>query len=389
MSTLYRRKDSPFVWIQFTDQWGRRQTRSTKVRFDVRSGRWIIPHVAREIQHKIDLEVSLQVWDLKPKHKSPLLSVVLGGYLSSAGSNLRPNSRRCKVLAVRQLTSYLGDVPIGSVTREQLFAWKETLLKKNISPHTAASWIREVSPLFRGAVDEGVLDRSPVVRGFKMNPPVHPPAIYTEQEFEGILDAARARPHLHAALSFLWETGFRVGEMTELRWERPGKGEYWGYPDFDANTIHVWNQKERRFDVYPMKGVKGMLEALRDETEEGYSVAPKKVVRLWVFPAAQGGKLDPARFGRDLKQIVRRLGINPELTVHSIRKSYCSRLITQGVDFGTVHKLMRHRDPATTMRYYAQFQLSTLEEGQSKGSTRPTIPLRSDVDEEKGAEILS
>jgi len=50
---------------------------------------------------------------------------------------------------------------------------------------------------------------------------------------------------------------------------------------------------------------------------------------------------------------------------------------------------MRHRDPATTMRYYAQFQLSTLEEGQSKGSTRPTIPLRSDVDEEKGAEILS
>ena len=364
MSTLYRRKDSPFVWVQFTDQFGIRHTKSTRVRFEVRSGRDIIPHLAREIQRKIDLEVSLQTWDLKPKIKSPTLSAVLEKYLASAGSNLRPNSVRCKVLAVRRLTDFLGDVPVGSITREKLFSWKEFILKKDISPHTAASWIREISPLFRWAVDEGLLDRSPIARGLKMNPPVHPPQIYTEEEFRKIL--AAARPHLHAALSFLWETGFRVGEMTNLRWTKPeSKTEFAGYLDFPGNTIWVWNEKERRFDAYPMKGVRGMLEGLKRGE--------------WVFPAVHGGKLDPARFGRELKAITRGLGLAAGLTVHSIRKSYCSRLIRQGVDFGTVHKLMRHRDPATTMRYYAQFQLSTLEEGQSKGAT---IPLRSTREEQ-------
>ena len=379
MSTLFRRKGSPFVWISFADQWGRRHRVSTKIRYEVRSGRLIIPHEAREIQRDIDSKVSMRIFDMVPRVKSVKLSTVLDSYLGSAGSNLRPNSKRSKQIAVRELIKFVGeDAPVASIGRDTLFAWKAALLDKpTLSPHTVASWIREVSPLFSWALSEGLIDRSPIVRGLKLNPPVHPPAIYSDRDFSQILAAAVSKPHLHNALRFLWETGFRVGEMTELRWERPATArEYWGYLDFPGNTIWVWNQKERRFDAYPMKGVRDMLEGLR----KGSSALGD-----WVFPAAQGGKLDPARFSRELKAITRGLGLSAGLTVHSIRKSYCSRLIREGVDLGTVQKLMRHRDPATTMRYYAQFGLSTLEAGQFKGSTTGTKMSHSMIDDSKSA----
>ena len=468
MSTLFRRKGSRFVWIGFTDQWGLRHTRSTKIAFDVRAGRDVIPHTAREIQRRIDLEISMQIFGMMPRGKSPTVSQVLESYLASAGSNLRPNSVRCKRLAVRELVRFLGDVPVASISRDDLFEWKAAILKKDISPHTAreiqrridleismqifgmvprgksptvsqvlesylgsagsnlrpnsvrckriavrelvrflgdvpvasisrddlfewkaailkkdisphtaASWIREVSPLFRWAVDEGMIDRSPVARGFKMNPPVQPPEVFTDDEREAILNAAKNKPHLHHALWFLWETGFRVGEMTNLKWTRNATtSDYAGYLDFEGNTIWAWNEKERRYDAYPMKGVRVMLEGL-----------PR--VGEWVFTAPRGGRIDPVKFNRELKRICRALKIPPGRTVHSIRKSYCSRLIRQGVDFGTVHKLMRHRDPATTMRYYAQFQLSTLEDGQSKGNTGTTLPRQSPTEEPKTVESES
>lgn len=362
MSTLYRRPGSPYVWIAFTDQWGRRVRKSTGVKFEIRGTRWIIPRLAYDVQRKTERDVVSGVWDLKPRGRSPALSEVLNSYLSSAGSNLKPNSRRSKTHAVKRLSEFLGgDVPVASVTKDDLFEWKAALLEEDISEHTVANWIREVSPLFRWAHEEGLIDRSPMARGLKLNPPVKPPAIYSDDEFDRVLSAAR--PHLRNALSFLWGTGFRLGEMISLRWSRSAATS--GYLDFQANVIHVWNQKEGRYDVHPMKGVRGLLEELPRRGE-------------YVFPSSTGPKLDQSRFSHEVKAIVRKLGLREELTVHSIRKSYCSRLIRQGVDFGTVQKLMRHKDPATTMRYYAQFSLETLEDGQGKVSTSGTQKAHSE-----------
>ena len=58
--------------------------------------------------------------------------------------------------------------------------------------------------------------------------------------------------------------------------------------------------------------------------------------------------------------------IPPGLAVHTIRKTFGSRLVRSGVDMAITHKPMRHRNVSAAMRYYIWFGLDTLREGHAK-----------------------
>ena len=72
---------------------------------------------------------------------------------------------------------------------------------------------------------------------------------------------------------------------------------------------------------------------------------------------------DPEKAKNRLGRCVERTKIPAGLAVHTIRKTFGSRLVRSGVDMAITHKLMRHRNIPTTMRYYIWFGLDTLREG--------------------------
>jgi site-specific recombinase XerD len=70
----------------------------------------------------------------------------------------------------------------------------------------------------------------------------------------------------------------------------------------------------------------------------------------FVFPDKGGGKIK-TKLRRKLIQIARQAGIDGLTKIHTLRHTFASHLVMQGVDLPTVKKLMGHSDIQTTMIY--------------------------------------
>lgn len=73
----------------------------------------------------------------------------------------------------------------------------------------------------------------------------------------------------------------------------------------------------------------------------------------WVWP----GRTDPQKHRTrqavwaDFKRAVRRLGLPPNLSVHSARKSYAMELLRRTGDYGAVQDALQHDTLQTTLLY--------------------------------------
>jgi integrase len=342
MSTVY---PNGKVWyIGFTDQFGRRRELSTKIKIEKLTkngkGKYIVPETVRAVQRKIELDVAANVFGLKTLQRRPItLNELHELYDATEGSSSKPSTRRSKQIAINSLRSVTGNAYLYEITEAILYSWIKKCREKKLSEHSIACYIRTLSPVFNWAVRNGYMERNPVVKGVRLHPPVPAPVIFSEQELDEVFELAKSEhgQHYYHQLVFLSLTGFRISEACNLKWSQV---------DFKGGIIKVHNEKENRNEPFP----------LDDALETFLRQLPKENEFVLHYR-------DRANFDKWLKKIIRKLKLNDELSVHCIRKTFGSRLVQKGVDFAITHKLMRHRNPATTMKYYIWFNVDTLRKG--------------------------
>jgi len=71
----------------------------------------------------------------------------------------------------------------------------------------------------------------------------------------------------------------------------------------------------------------------------------------FLFQGAQGGNYSASSIRAFLKRSRRRARINKRLTPHTLRHSYATHLIENGVNLRLVQELLGHSKPETTMIY--------------------------------------
>ena len=345
MSYLFTRGKTNKVYLGFTDKFGKRKHISLKISLGrtlpKRNGKITYPSSVIVFQRQFEAKLHLGI-EPNPRIKHIRLSQVLEKYLETQGSERKESTKRNYLLAIKKLTDHFGDCAIIALTEEQMFEWRRKTIESDGKVNTAI-YIRTFSPIFNFAVRKGYLRTSPIVHGFRLNPPSPPPLVYQDNEFDLVLQYARKRPHLFNQLKFLDLTGFRVSESCSLKWKQ-----------IESDKINVYNEKENRYEPFPLdESLKNLLNDLPREDE-------------YVFHFRQATSINKAL--RDIFEKMKKdkIEITPELSVHNIRKTFGSRLVKRGVDFSIVHKLMRHRDPKTTMQYYIWFGLDTLRSGLEK-----------------------
>lgn len=70
------------------------------------------------------------------------------------------------------------------------------------------------------------------------------------------------------------------------------------------------------------------------------------------FCTSQGGQVEPRHLIRAFHRIRNKTEFRNDLTVHSLRHTFSTRLLEQGVDLKTVSEILGHTNIATTGNIY-------------------------------------
>lgn len=144
---------------------------------------------------------------------------------------------------------------------------------------------------------------------------------------------------LHDIALFSMFEGARAGAIFALQW----KDVNW-----DTNRISLLDTKNGESYYQPIHPiVKEMLsQRYRNETDKnGY-----------IFKARNGGKIE--KISKTYQRVIDKLGFNDgiaderqKVVFHTLRHTYASQLVMNGVDLYTTQKLMGHKSNQMTQRY--------------------------------------
>jgi integrase/recombinase XerD len=168
------------------------------------------------------------------------------------------------------------------------------------------------------------------------------PLVLSVNEIDALMIAADGDEPLElrnrAMLELLYGSGLRITELIELR-----------LVDIHLNMgfINVTGKgnKER---IVPI-GDEGQF-ALKRYIEKGRSEL-KTVMGDIIFVNNRGNKISRVGFYKTLKRLAIKAGITKDISPHTLRHSFASHLLENGVDLRMVQELLGHNDISTTQIY--------------------------------------
>ena len=153
--------------------------------------------------------------------------------------------------------------------------------------------------------------------------------VLSKRDEQKLLEAAS--PHIRAIIICALETGMRLGEILDLKWENV---------DLQASLITVVRTKTGKKRTIPTND--RLRRVLRDRINTGIA-AP-------VFWLKDGKRLTDIKTG--YKAALRRAGLShKKYRFHDLRHTFATRLIERGADPFTVQQLLGHATITTTQRY--------------------------------------
>jgi integrase/recombinase XerD len=158
------------------------------------------------------------------------------------------------------------------------------------------------------------------------------PKVLSIQDIKKILDCVSNLKH-KALLSIIYSCGMRISEAIHLK-----------ISDIDSQRmmVRIENSKGNRDREVMLS--ENVLILLREYYKE---YKPKK----YIFEGRGGGKYTARSAEKVFKQALQNAKINKPATLHTLRHSYATHLIEQGIDIRIVQELLGHKNIKTTQIY--------------------------------------
>jgi integrase/recombinase XerD len=158
------------------------------------------------------------------------------------------------------------------------------------------------------------------------------PVVLSRKEIERMIDSIKNPKHkLLIALSY--GAGLRVSEAINLKIKDVNLEEL---------TIHIKGAKgdKDRISIFSEKLISQFKEVTSSENVNNY-----------VFESNRGGKLDQRSAQKIFENAKNNAKITKDATFHSLRHSFATHLLENGVDVRYVQALLGHRNIRTTQLY--------------------------------------
>lgn len=228
----------------------------------------------------------------------------------------------------------LYELPIEGLTRAHFERCLYRLEAKGNKARSLNEYRKIAVSIMEYAKELGVVDRNPATLVPKRPEPRANPPIPTADLKKAIL---AAEPQTAAVLTFMSQTGCRIGEALKLKWA-----------DVDENAekpLAVLTTRKTKDGSAKRSAVPLTHTALR-AINSMRGMSP-----VWVFAGPRTGKLKYETARRRFMKALKAAGLD-HYTSHQLR-SWAATTTQEGGAFGlsAVQKLMRHENVKTTQRY--------------------------------------
>ena len=236
--------------------------------------------------------------------------------------------QKAYVRQVRTFAAFLGRSP-DTATSDDLRRFQLHMAQQQISPGSINAAIAALRFFFNVT-----LERPDLVRPLRtVNEPRRAPVVLSQEEVARLLEAAPGLKY-KAALSVADGAGLRVSEVANLKVSDI---------DSDRMTLRVEQGKGQR-DRYVMLSPQ-LLELLRD----WWRAARPQV---WLFPGQNPiNPMTPRQLNRAVHAAKTLAGISKRVSPHTLRHSFATHLLEQGVDIRVIQVLLGHAKLETTALY--------------------------------------
>ena len=236
--------------------------------------------------------------------------------------------------SLNHLATIAGDIPLSFLSPLHFHRYKTHRLK-TVSPVMVNIELRTLKAAMNTAARWRLLDRSPFERLSLASVPEQIPLHFTREDFQKLVSVIKER-WIKEVLIFAALTGMRQGEILSLRW---------GQVDLSRRTVTVqsnatFRTKHGKTRIVPLNNaLVTMLSAKQPESADEFVFTHnnKPIYRNFLI--------------RKLKRYVRMLGLDDRLHFHSLRHTFATWLVQDGVSLYEVQKLLGHSSIAVTQVY--------------------------------------
>lgn len=245
------------------------------------------------------------------------------------GQRLSESSVRTYYNFVLKLVDHLGEKPVTSMTRRDLEIFVEQRIAGGnyaLSSHRQCiSAIKHLIELY-GCEEIDVKEIKRPKKGRYL------PTVLSKEEAIGLLQATRNLKH-RAILAMIYSGGLRIGELLNLKL---------AHIDVARRQILIKNSKGRKDRVVVL--AESMLPLLNNYLST-YTPAE------YFAEGQYGGQYSQQSIRVFLAESCRRAGIRKKVTPHTLRHSYATHMLENGIDLRYIQELLGHSKPETTMIY--------------------------------------
>ena len=159
------------------------------------------------------------------------------------------------------------------------------------------------------------------------------PAVLTKEEVRKLFDTTPTKKS-KLMLQFIYACGFRISELINLKID-----------DLDFNEMigHVRQSKGKKDRVFNIpkflaKKLEKQCKTQKENNQEFLFTGPK-------------GRLTDRNLQKIVRVVAKKAGINKEVSPHTLRHSFATHLLENGVDIRKIQELLGHADLSTTQIY--------------------------------------
>jgi integrase len=272
--------------------------------------------------------------------KEQLLSISLAKFAEDLIAYTTANYAKSTVtinrIALNHLQQIAGDCSLVSISPLHVDQYKTKRIKDEVSPVTINVELRALRTIFNVAIRWQHVERNPFTGMRLMSVPERTPAFLTRDDFQNLLNVIK-EGWIRELVVFAVLTGMRRGEALNLKWKNV---------DLSRKIIHIetdstFKTKAGKRRVVPMN-------------ETVFSLLSQKAMAYhgsdFVF-THDGEPIDAGYLTHRFKDYVSKTKLDGRLHWHSLRHTFASWLVQDGVSLFEVQKLLGHSSAEMTMIY--------------------------------------